>query len=295
MRNILKSLIPDTLLQSLRAYLVQRNRRNICQLSHRTEQLLEPVNNVEHYYHFIFDLCLPLHLTLQAASPNAKFSLRDFGIFTERLPLLFPDRVKIVGKDHDTDGLTCRPLNGMNPVFMRLSRQELESFTSHVLTTLDIDSTAPPNKILLIERLPPESYFVNQATKKGGGASRRSIPNFQEFVESLQNRIQSPYELQTVQLEKLSFQEQIQLFHQAVLVIGQHGAGLANAIWMRPESSMIELSNVPKLVHFRNICQVMGHSHHLYPTDGAHVAIDIDDFSSWLSGEDGLEQLLETQ
>ncbi len=292
MRKFLKSVVPESVLRKLRARLVQRNRRDIARAKRRGGLLLEPVNNVEHYFHFLLDLCLPLHSALQASGDDARFALREIGVFTERLPMLFPGRVEILGRNDDANGWIRRPLVGMNPIFTPIDPPELESFSRHVLNTLNIETAGPPTKILLIERLPPEGYFVTQATKKGGGASRRSIPNHQEFAAALADFVQAPFQFQNVQMEQLSFSEQVQLFHEAALVIGQHGAGLANSIWMQPDTTVIELGNIPKLVHFRILCRVGGQGYHIYPTAGAHTAIDIDDFTSWLSHHDDLRPML---
>jgi capsular polysaccharide biosynthesis protein len=44
-----------------------------------------------------------------------------------------------------------------------------------------------------------------------------------------------------LRLEQLAFRQQIELFANADVVCGLHGAGLANALFMRPESKMIEI------------------------------------------------------
>lgn len=61
MRRTLKRILPTTVLKQLRAAIVRRNRAVIRRKAQRLGcLLLDPDNNVEHYYHFLFDLCLPL-------------------------------------------------------------------------------------------------------------------------------------------------------------------------------------------------------------------------------------------
>jgi capsular polysaccharide biosynthesis protein len=53
----------------------------------------------------------------------------------------------------------------------------------------------------------------------------------------------------------MTFREQFELFSRNGIVIGQHGAGLANAMWLTPhESSLIELSHERNPDHFLNYC-----------------------------------------
>jgi capsular polysaccharide biosynthesis protein len=53
----------------------------------------------------------------------------------------------------------------------------------------------------------------------------------------------------------MTFREQFRLFSGNGIVIGQHGAGLANAMWLTPhQSSLIELADERSPDHFRNYC-----------------------------------------
>lgn len=69
----------------------------------------------------------------------------------------------------------------------------------------------------------------------------RKIQNEFEF-----NGKMKEYGFTEVFLEDLSFTEQIELFRSAACVIGVHGAGLTNVVWMNPGSTVIELTADPK-------------------------------------------------
>jgi hypothetical protein len=77
-----------------------------------------------------------------------------------------------------------------------------------------------PLKIIVIERL-----------------SSRGIINLAELEAFLKRK----YDYQIVNLEYLSFTEQLELFSTATVLIGSHGNGLGNAFWMPPGSVVIEL------------------------------------------------------
>ena len=54
-----------------------------------------------------------------------------------------------------------------------------------------------------------------------------------------------------MQLETLSITEQIALFHQAEIVVGQHGAGFTNLLFSGPQTTAIELGQGQTLERWR--------------------------------------------
>jgi len=72
------------------------------------------------------------------------------------------------------------------------------------------------------------------------GAERREI----RCIDQLETFLQEVYGRETVgsvELEEMAFSEQVRLFSQARIVIGIHGAGLANVVFCRPGSVLIEV------------------------------------------------------
>ena len=278
MKSLIKDIIPTPVLRRLRETLVTYNQWKIARACDKHSRIfIKPENRVEHYFHFLFDLALPLSRLIQTTPPNVVFVIKDFGIFTDRIVELFPDRVEISKDDQGGQGLKTLPLTGMNPQFVHLNFLHIRNFKNHVRDVFKLDVASDRNQVLLIERMPPNSYFVNDAVKKGAGASRRSIPNHRELADAISAIVQTPLEFFNLQLEELSFEEQIRHFDRAAVVIGQHGAGLANCIWMRPESNVVELSHNLSLKHFRVVSQVMRHNYILQETSGPHETIDVEE------------------
>ena len=278
MKSLIKDIIPTPILRRLRDTLVARNQRQIMRECDKHSRIfLRPENRVEHYFHFLFDMALPFSRLIQTAPPNVIFVIKDFGIFTDRIVELFSNRVEIAKDDQGVQGLEALPLTGMNPQFVHLDFLHIRKFKNHVRDVFKLDANSDRNQVLLIERMPPNSYFVNDAVKKGAGASRRSIPNHRELADAISSIVQPPHEFLNLRLEEISFEEQIRHFDRAAVVIGQHGAGLANCIWMRPESNVVELSHKPSLKHFRVVSQVMKHNYILQKTSGPHEAINVDE------------------
>ena len=253
--------------------------------------LLEPEppqgarGSIKNYYHFLFDLLLPLHGLMKKADGETVFAIRHFGVLTPYLKNLFPTRILVIKKSDSTENLTTVPLIGMNPRWVHFSSRRIEGFKQDVVRILDIPPEEPSDKtlVLLIERLPPAGNYRKRANIKGGGAYRRSITNQDELYSCLASTLDSSFELRNIQLETLSLAEQIRYFSRARMVIAQHGAGLANALWMKPHSTVIELNHDRRrLNHFEILSRIKKHRYYFYRTDGLHATIDPAHLQTWL-------------
>jgi len=103
-------------------------------------------------------------------------------------------------------------------------------------------------------------------------AKSRRIANRDELEKVLRK-----YDFLSVRLEKMTFNEQIRLFANASLIMGQHGAGLANAIFAREGTPIIELIGVPHFMSFTRSSfwisfqsSALGH-HHIFGLSGADI------------------------
>jgi len=286
-------------LQILNRYFILENQRELIKACHKNELvLLSPRppfregGNVEHYYHFIFDLLLPLSRLLKRTPPGFVFMMKEFGPFTERLEQIFSGKVKIVNDQELPASTITLPLIGMNPTVVYVKNDELNTFRQEIFEKFDIEVNTV-NKALLIERLPPSDYFKKKATYKGSGSSRRSILNHSDLYKALPSLLSDSVVIENLQLERLSFVEQIQKFYDSKVLIAQHGAALANAIWMQPGSIVIELGYDDKShEHFRIISKLSEHNYFVYYVEDAHTNIDIQHFSDWFITQPVLSNLL---
>jgi hypothetical protein len=266
---------------------VRKNQAQILKLSKSEKRiLLKPKTlggNVEHYYHFILDLALPLNNLINKTSPKNVFLVENnLGPFTERLLQLYPDRVEILDRGARHREICSAHLIGMNPRHVLLTKNTLEKFRKDTCHRLQIGQSIKPSKILLIERLPPEEYFLTKAKIKGGGALRRSILNHEALVSKLQTIVKYPSNFYNLRLEKLPFQEQIELFDKAAVVVAQHGAGLTNCIWVRSGGVVIEIGDNNNNHAFRKISQLRNLQYFHYRTESEHTTLDLNDFIPWL-------------
>jgi len=284
----MRTIIPKFIRRRMGALTTAYNQRKILELTKSSKLIfLEPVSpgmcrgNIEHYYHFIFDLILPLNCLIKKTSPDVIFIIKDFGIYTDRLQHLFPGRIKIKNEINIPRNTKKINLIGMNPKCVHFTSGTLESFKRDICRNLDVAQDDRPNKILLIERLPPDSNLITNATSVGVGATRRSILNHEDLTSTLRSMVRSPLEFHNLQLENMTFKEQVHYFDRALIVIGQHGASLANCIWMKRESIVIELSNKPSNF-FQPLCKLKKHHYFLYKTVDKHITVDTNDFANWI-------------
>ncbi|NEO92712.1 MAG: glycosyltransferase family 61 protein [Moorea sp. SIO3G5] len=82
-----------------------------------------------------------------------------------------------------------------------------------------------------MSKLPNQNILILRKTESG-----RSLINQEEVLHALK-----PLGFQGYYLEKLTFQEQVQLFSNANCVVGVHGAGLANIIFAKQPMTVIEI------------------------------------------------------
>jgi capsular polysaccharide biosynthesis protein len=91
------------------------------------------------------------------------------------------------------------------------------------------------------------------------GSERREIRCFNQVEQALQE-VYGPEGLVVAELENMTFAEQVRLFKGARAVIGIHGAGLANMVFCRPGTTLIEVDPEWPFnwVFVNHFCQVYG-------------------------------------
>ena len=263
------------------------NQRSILQLAKTTDTIaLIPVpknadGNIEHFYHFVFDLLFPLSLLINKTPSKLIFLLRDFGVLTPVLLKLFGGRVKIHADFDTISEKKIVNLVGMNPMYTTIGPRDYRRFKKVIYKKLEFKSVKKPNKIILIERLPPSDFYLNDATKKGSGSSRRSIKNHEELERTIKSRVAPGFEFHNLKLENISFEEQIAYFDSAAVVIAQHGAGLVNMLWLPKNSIVVEFGFKSK-VHFSKMAAVLKQQHFLFDNNDRHIEVNCAELSTWL-------------
>lgn len=113
----------------------------------------------------------------------------------------------------------------------KLASSNLEEFRSFILDSHGLINTLP-------ERLVDEHSVLHITLLSR--ARRRLVLNEMDLVATIESEI-SNSKVSLVQFETLSFHEQVEVARRSHVMIGMHGAGLTNAIWMPEHSVVLEL------------------------------------------------------
>ncbi len=186
--------------------------------------------SAQHYFHFLLGFLIPLY-EYYVKTQDQEIIVKDCGpmnrMINELLPHVtigefeYPD-VSIHGYDwHDAYNYNVFSL-----------------FVNFVKTQSQF--TYKTADIILIDRGFDPFYHSEKAEIPTSGNNRRSIINQKELYQSLCNKFPNT-SIINIQLENLPLIEQCHMFSKCKLIIGQHGAGLANMIFMNPGMSVIEL------------------------------------------------------
>ena len=94
-----------------------------------------------------------------------------------------------------------------------------------------------------------KKFFIDRDDSRSNVKHLRSIVNEKEVKNFLSSK-----GFQIIQLSSLTFLDQINLFSEAKIVIGLHGAGLSNLLFCQPKTKVIEI----KLSHIGNMYKNLG-------------------------------------
>ena len=149
--------------------------------------------------------------------------------------------------------------------------------------------------ILIIERKINVSYKTSYSKNiikygksfenmKKTGLQRRYIINHTKFVQCIKDYFPKKNVI-NISTEYMSIFEQFNLFHNAKLVIAQHGAVLANIIFMKNKKSVIELIHKEQLTKnwFLNLSKECDKLKYMqYITDEENPNINLEHFKLFL-------------
>ncbi len=185
-----------------------------------------------HYHHFVTDALLPFFRKFIRPNNNGLTDVyfkdipaQSIGTFTKHFEQFLGVKAHLIPPQEFKE-LQVRRMQ-INSMTIRPFKQYPQLFS--YIEKLGLKDESYP-KILLIERavqkLPHFSGLKTRQNKTG--AERRTIGNHDELRTALE-----PYGAKNLVLENIPFLEQIKYFYNAHTVIGQHGAGLSNMVWMQ--------------------------------------------------------------
>jgi capsular polysaccharide biosynthesis protein len=188
-------------------------------------------------------------------------------------PIIIPSTIARSGHSYVTESLACYE----NLTFRHLSQTAALNIRSALYLPAEWRKSQ-------FDYVGPNAQFLADALKASGGAQssriyvsrsgRRKVSNQDELVEYL-----ARFGFQVVDFSGMSLASQIEIGAGAELMLGAHGAGLANSLFMKKGSSVIEIdypapSRQDK--YFFNVSRLTGKNHYFVRGRRANYAGKMD-------------------
>lgn len=255
--------------------------------------------SVQEYYHFLLGYLGPVMVWV-SHNPGKQIAVRDCGPMNVWIDTFLDDvDVEVLnpgamlhlfaGKVHRS-----KVLKGFdNPEFF--NTRNLHEFRNLILARVhkeedkdkvslrDDEVSGQITRITVIDRASSGEFNATSAAEvPASGAAVRSIPNLRSALRN----IGFADRVSIVDAAHIEPMDQVRLFEHTSVLVGQHGAGLANMLWMRPGSTVIEiLPPSPPWVEpiFTKLAQTLGHRIIVIRQDGPHAPVDADSLAQALS------------
>jgi hypothetical protein len=159
------------------------------------------------------------------------------------LNLYYPNLAVINSKDEikTADNVFSEDLYGFDGIefYDKLPFNQARKILQNKLKDeLDVIRKNKQPEVILIKRELDFFYSSELSEIKSSGIQRRDILNFIDLETAILKKFPSA---ETLVLENLTLAEQVIKFSSAKVIVAQHGASLANLIFARPGSVVLEI------------------------------------------------------
>lgn len=233
--------------------------------------------SVQQYYHFLLGYLAPILAWLDGNEAQ-EITVRDCGPMNRWFATL-PNHVNVevmnVGHFLHVFSGNLQPsvvLRGFD-FPDEFDSRKLAAFRSSMLKHFAIQSEADSRITVLDRRITDPFYASKESEIDLAGAARRSTPNLGSWVASLEDDTEMDY----IDSTELDVTDQVRQAAETRILIGQHGAGLTNMVFMKPGGVVIEIH--PPLPAeatdtFEKLAHACGHDYVRVPQSGVHAAVD---------------------
>lgn len=223
---------------------VRRRRKNF-------PVLLLPLTRgpIQNFYHFFLGYFVPLYWH-KMNNPEEKITVMSVTPFTHWFDLLPGKEPKILDQAKTAQNAFLANAQGfsrhyrLKPIsywdkWEKFSQRPLRNIATQMgedlaAKTRNLVTTTPDIVVLGRGHIP--EYYTSELDKVYG-AAKRNIENLNEVVEALATK----YSVELVDGAAVSPEEMFVKCRNARLLLGQHGAGLANAFFLTPGAAMLEI------------------------------------------------------
>lgn len=250
-----------------------------------SRRLLVPgqfLGSVYDFYHFLLGYLYPLTLWLDDAD-DVVGVVRECGPMDPwRELVLARHRLEVVDAGEMLRRLARRE---DDPVVLpswdhpdTFRRHDLLRFRELVLTAAHVEEpSSRVRRVLFSDRAFSDPFYRGGSAEFRGGADvgvvRRRVPN----ALAIHERLLEEAGAEMVDLATLSPMQQVDRLASTDVLVGQHGAGLLNMIWMPPGSAVVELLPPTGPLFSRMFGRLAGVLGHIYTTvlqDHPHAPVD---------------------
>lgn len=202
-----------------------------------------PRGKLNRYYHFIFGYIWPF---LQEYTPddNKTFVFKTCGSLMDEFLKEIKNQnvydIEIVRlfSEVSRGNFTIKNLPWFDD-HHNYDRIKPERLTQGIINLFpDLKDIKAKNEILIIKRLPPDSFYDGNEYSNRSGTAKRDIPNLDDLVYELKSK-NIPVKTET--FERKSLFEQLKLFRSHNFIIGQHGAAFSHMPVAHKHCKIIEI------------------------------------------------------
>lgn len=203
------------------------------------------VGRASNYYHWIGEqmprlALMKKYIDLSEVDNILVFVKQEVSFIEDSVKTLFPEFkgkiVQVLGHSASSDQAYFFVQQGLAERSKETESHQKKSypFRASIGSIIDLCELFDSKADQIIE---PKSSHPEIAVISRDKAEQRFWLNEQEVVDAIGENAQKVYS------EDLSFREQISIFNNATTIIAQHGAGLANSIFCKPGSRVIEVTS----------------------------------------------------
>lgn len=231
--------------------------------------------SVQQYYHFLLGYLAPIHRWI-TQNPGIPIAVRDCGPMNRWFDVFRPEtdiEVMTVGDVlHILAGdlQPHRVLRGMDfPTEFRASDLHPFATVTRSIAAQRVEAAPTPVDVLVTDRASSDDFFASPAAEwPESGSQKRSVPNLNDVVSTW-----TDLDVRVLDGATSGIYEQILLHSTAKVLVGQHGAGLTNMLWMAPGSAVVEI--LPPMPDdatdiFGNLARALGLHHFIVTQDSVH-------------------------
>lgn len=158
------------------------------------------------------------------------------------------------------------PSESSGPMMQHLDDDEpcgkselFQTFRSRALAVMGVNDTRPPSTRSGASAAPVAVTIISRRSYSGRKVQRIWV-NEDAIVTAMRREYKDmSVVFQSVDFVELSMAQQMATIVQSDVVIGMHGAGMANVLWTRPETLVVEIFPHHRYRWgYRNLCQFVG-------------------------------------